>query len=248
MTGTTDPQFLCDVGDCFHLGFYRSEGGTVQAARLPKGWTGPVSMLGARGELRLAPRYFRSVSWRAGGISPPSAEQRNRVVQHSGAYAPRSPLDMMVNSRSGGRHEYRRAARARTRRTGAPDREHARPAGVAAGERRRRARRHAVEPPAVEGRAARPEGAPLRETLHRRARPEARRTEHGSSRQGAREVGSRHALTGSVRAGVGRHPARPRHPPVRRATRGRRGHALRRAGRTRHRGRQDRQRVVARRT
>jgi hypothetical protein len=54
--GTTTGSF-CACWD-FNAGFFRSEGGTVKAARLPKGWTGPVSMLGTRGGIKPAPCYF----------------------------------------------------------------------------------------------------------------------------------------------------------------------------------------------
>src|SRR5262245_52600670 len=54
---TADSQFWCETVP-LREGFFRSEGGTVKAARLPKGWTGPVSMLGTRGGVTPAPCYF----------------------------------------------------------------------------------------------------------------------------------------------------------------------------------------------
>jgi hypothetical protein len=63
----------------FNVGFFRSEGGTVKAARLPKGWTGPVSMLGTRGGIKPAPCYF------AHSTSQPhtSTNRCTRQTQHN---------------------------------------------------------------------------------------------------------------------------------------------------------------------
>lgn len=61
-------------------GFFRSEGGTVKAARLPKGWTGPVSMLGTRGGVTPAPCYFLRLPFRVDHINQlPQAANRVTV-------------------------------------------------------------------------------------------------------------------------------------------------------------------------
>ena len=56
-------QFLCEpslvLRPCKTIeGFFRSEGGTVEAARLPKGWTGPVSQSGTQGSRKTPLCFF----------------------------------------------------------------------------------------------------------------------------------------------------------------------------------------------
>ena len=107
------------------------------------------------------------------------------------------------------------------RRTRSPpdpdDRERPRPARAVAGQRRPRRVGAAVEAAALEGRPAGPEGPLLGEAVPRALRRGHAREEHGAARQGPRQVGPRRAPARGVRPRLRRHPARARHPPVRRA-------------------------------